>query len=838
MPTGRQGVAVVSAGGLVYAIGGVDTNGTTTGAVEAYDPVTDSWTAMAAMPTPRTNLGAVAVGGKIYAIGGFDSHGTELTTTEVYTPGSNSWVAGPSLVEAQGGLAVASSGGRIFAIGGSANPTAVEALTPGGSWANVAPLPSGRYQLAAATAADGRIIVMGGYVSGAPVPSATAEAYDPASDSWSSVAPMSFGRVDLAAATGSDGRIYAIGGDIGDNPFSFPSVEAYDPTANAWTLVSDLAVARNGLGATLGPDGRIYAIGGSNELDASAATAAEAYTPPSTVPAGWTLGRSLPAARWGLGAAVSQNGTILVAGGESSTGALLSTTAVFNPATNTWSRGQSLPAATYRATLTPTANGVHLTGGWGGRRASSQHEVDAVWSFGAWEQYASVPGRRELAGAAVGPDGSLYVVGGDQGGTQYLSSAERYAPWQDQASDRWTSIASLATPRTGGVLASGNDGRLYLIGGLTSGGYVRSVKMYDPTTNTWSSVAPLPDPRFAAAGLAGPDGRIYVMGGIDPVAGEVRRLDIYSPATNTWTCGPPMPSASSNLAAALFNDSIYALGGIRGSTALATTQIYHVGAITPDPTPPTFTTPPTLGFPVGWTLGASNVPVQMRWHATASATDIRRYAFAISANGGGFTSEPLPWDVISNVADYLPHGRTPNQIQITATDCTGNVSAPSLSSPFAVRAFQETSARYTGSWKTGTLAGYYGGHTRYATRRGARARYTFTGQTIALVSERRPNEGQAYIAIDGKRVATINLHSTTTTYREVVYSHTFATQGTHTIWVTVRGTAHHPRIDIDAFTQIQTTHAAVIHHATPHPTYTIIQPTITPNKTQPTHRTS
>src|SRR6476660_8129110 len=72
MPTGRQGVAVVSLGGNVYAVGGVGTGGTT-GALQSYDPATDSWATLAPMPTPRAYLGAVAVGGKIYAVGGFDS---------------------------------------------------------------------------------------------------------------------------------------------------------------------------------------------------------------------------------------------------------------------------------------------------------------------------------------------------------------------------------------------------------------------------------------------------------------------------------------------------------------------------------------------------------------------------------------------------------------------------------------------------------------------------------------------------------------------------------------------------------------------------------------------
>src|SRR5207302_1896654 len=54
---------------------------------------------------------------------------------------------------------------------------------------------------------------------------------------WTTVAPMPTVRSDLAAATGSDGRIYAIGGDTlsaGSGAF-LDIVEAYDPRTNTWS---------------------------------------------------------------------------------------------------------------------------------------------------------------------------------------------------------------------------------------------------------------------------------------------------------------------------------------------------------------------------------------------------------------------------------------------------------------------------------------------------------------------------------------------------------------------------------------------------------------------------
>ena len=69
MPTARWDLAVGVVNGVLYAVGGTGGSGST-GAVEAYDPVTNGWTTKARMPTPRTELGVGVVNGVLYAVGG------------------------------------------------------------------------------------------------------------------------------------------------------------------------------------------------------------------------------------------------------------------------------------------------------------------------------------------------------------------------------------------------------------------------------------------------------------------------------------------------------------------------------------------------------------------------------------------------------------------------------------------------------------------------------------------------------------------------------------------------------------------------------------------------
>ncbi len=67
------------------------------------------------------------------------------------------------------------------------------------------------------------------------------EAYNPRTSSWTPVAPMLTGRDNLAATTGLDGRIYAIGGR-GFNAY-LTMVEAYTPSTNTWTRVAAMPTA-------------------------------------------------------------------------------------------------------------------------------------------------------------------------------------------------------------------------------------------------------------------------------------------------------------------------------------------------------------------------------------------------------------------------------------------------------------------------------------------------------------------------------------------------------------------------------------------------------------------
>ncbi len=108
--------------------------------------------------------------------------------------------------------------------------------------------------------------------------------------------------------------------------------------------------------------------------------------------------------------------------------------------------------------------------------------------------------------------------------------------------------------------------------------------------------------------------------------------------------------------------------------------------------------------------------------------------------------------------------------------------------------------RYTSAWHRRVTRGAYDGRTTTSTRKGSRARFTFTGDQVALLATRGPGRGRVRISIDGRVVATVDLRASRQALRRVVFARSLA-HGTHTIEVlhVKRAGGTVGRVDIDGF---------------------------------------
>lgn len=165
-----------------------------------------------------------------------------------------------------------------------------------------------------------------------------------------------------------------------------------------------------------------------------------------------------------------------------------------------------------------------------------------------WVPAAALPANVQEAAAATGPDGRLYVMGGNFGTVTTFA----YTP----STDSWVQVADMQVKRAGAASVTGGDGKIYAIGGysLTDGDSL-TVETYTP--NVWSLVMVGNHPAAShkdSGAVAGLDGNIYAVGGNSDGAVEV--------FNGTWSLATHLPTPRISLGVALGSDGrIYAIGG-------------------------------------------------------------------------------------------------------------------------------------------------------------------------------------------------------------------------------------------------------------------------------------
>ncbi|HEY8684219.1 MAG TPA: kelch repeat-containing protein, partial [Chloroflexota bacterium] len=226
------------------------------------------------------------------------------------------------------------------------------------------------------------------------------------------------------------------------------------------------------------------------------------------------------------------------------------------PPTGSWGTAALLPAWYVRAAAATGPDGrIYVLGEY----APDQRTVIAYDApTGKWRRVTSMHVGRLAAAAVQGPDGRIYVLGGLVAGKPHdkrSRSVEAYSV----VTHRWTTLAPMLRPRAYVAVALGGDGRIYAVGGEQDIGQGVSVEAYNVRSNSWSTVPSPPLTGTSVSAVGGPDGRIYLMGGVDPSRSEVVA---YDPKVGTWIQRAPMPRLGFEIGVTLGPDGwIYAVGG-------------------------------------------------------------------------------------------------------------------------------------------------------------------------------------------------------------------------------------------------------------------------------------
>ena len=127
MPTPRSGVAAAAVDGRIFVAGGRDEQGQPVDVLEHFDPKTGEWTTLSPMPTARSEAAAVAYRGRLLVIGGRapedKEHGRPkqrvVGVVEAYDPVSNSWSELGQLNQRREGHVAFVLNDTVFVAGGS-----------------------------------------------------------------------------------------------------------------------------------------------------------------------------------------------------------------------------------------------------------------------------------------------------------------------------------------------------------------------------------------------------------------------------------------------------------------------------------------------------------------------------------------------------------------------------------------------------------------------------------------------------------------------------------------------------------------------------------------------
>eukprot|EP00771_Trimastix_marina_P000887 gnl/Trimastix_PCT/1920.p1 GENE.gnl/Trimastix_PCT/1920~~gnl/Trimastix_PCT/1920.p1 ORF type:complete len:368 (+),score=53.30 gnl/Trimastix_PCT/1920:114-1217(+) len=187
---------------------------------------------------------------------------------------------------------------------------------------------------------------------------------------------------------------------------------------------------------------------------------------------------------------------------------------------------------------------------------------------GLWDHNVGPPMCPKRSGfAAAQLDSSVYILGGNDGSLALSSCASFDVP-----SRAWNEVPSMQAERSCPCACSIPENRMVAV----MGGYARStMELYDLGMNRWIPGPELPDTCFDSSAV-NCHGGLYVLGGWCRKQGPHNAVYHLDPRAPAWHAMETMPTARHSMAASVQGESIYALGGSAGASALATVERYDI----------------------------------------------------------------------------------------------------------------------------------------------------------------------------------------------------------------------------------------------------------------------
>ncbi|WP_433919371.1 peptidoglycan recognition protein [Streptomyces canus] len=312
-----------------------------------------------------------------------------------------------------------------------------------------------------------------------------------------------------------------------------------------------------------------------------------------------------------------------------------------------------------------------------------------------------------------------------------------------------------------------------------------------PTIRAWASgpVQGLKLTSLTGATLSGSTywtkGAITAKWSATTPASLISKFEVLVDGKVVATASGTATSAGTTLAAGSHKVAVRA---VHQSGKTATTSALTVVT---DTTAPTFSTTPKITLRTG-TVTTTAAPVTLGWKA-ADSQALKQVSLLspTTATFGPTTT--------SSSRSAKPG--TASVWSMKAYDVAGNTRTSSPS--YTPMILQETSATKSGSWTTRSSTSYLGGKSYSSASKNASLTWTFTGKSAAWVVSRASTSGQAYVYVDGTKVATVDLKSSTTAYRQAIWTKSWSSSAKHTVKIVVVGTSGRPTITTDGLVYIK-----------------------------------
>ncbi len=322
------------------------------------------------------------------------------------------------------------------------------------------------------------------------------------------------------------------------------NARVWNPTTGTFTLAPATFGDLHCAGQSTLADGRVVVIGGQDGAVHNGIAVTALFDPISQT---WTRGANMTDLRWYPTSTTLPDGRVLATSGDAPDGTRSNTPEVYDPATDTWTR---MTGAVRNQLLYPfmfvLPNGRVYEAGSGSGTATMNVSGLGSWTSGPTAPYST---NAYSESAVMYLPGKILRAGGGDPAWARASVIDMTA-----GSPAWREIAPMSFPRRRMNLTILADGTVMAMGGTRQSDLesaaVLEAEIWDPATEAWTTVATMAEARmYHSSSILLPDGRVVIGGG--EVGGRLR-AQVYSPP---YLFKGPRPTISSSPGTAAYGST-------------------------------------------------------------------------------------------------------------------------------------------------------------------------------------------------------------------------------------------------------------------------------------------